>query len=62
MTYRMTITKDFGNRKSATVEVKAENKVDAMFRGLAKLGRLDWHNFKWVQHWQVIFTNVEKIA
>ena len=62
MTYTMIITKNFGNKKSATVEVSGENEIDAMFRGLAKLAKIDPWNFKHVRNWEVTFKKVKKIA
>ena len=62
MTYTMTITKNFGNKKSATVEADGKNEIDAMFHGLAKLAKVDPWNFKHVRHWDVTFKKVEKIA
>ena len=61
MFYTMTITKNFGNKKSINVIVESENKTEAMFRGLAKAAKQDRYNFKHVQHWEVDFKNVKKI-
>lgn len=62
MTYTMIITKNFGNKKSATVEADGNTKIEAMIHGLAKLGKIDSRNFKHVRHWDVTFEKVEKKA
>lgn len=60
--YEMTITKDYGNKKSITVQADGKDKLHAMFKGLAIAAKMDRYNFKHVRHWEVTFTNVRKIA
>lgn len=57
-TYKMMVTKTYGNKKSIIVEVEAEDKIDAMFRSLSKAAKLDWYNFKHTPHWRVNFTQL----
>ena len=60
MFYAMIITKTFGNKASIAVCVYAENKILAMYKGLAQAAKEDNHNFKHVRPDQVNFNIIKK--
>ena len=60
MTYKVTMKKDFGNKKEFTTIVEAECKLDAFYKAKGCAMKTDWHNWKHVPVWDIIFT-AEKI-
>ena len=60
MTYKITMKKDFGNKKEFTTIVEADRKLDAFYKAKGIAVREDWHNWKHVQVWDITFT-AEKI-
>lgn len=58
MTYEVTMTKDYGNRKKYVTIVEAKDKIDSYYKARAKAAKVDWHNWRHTQMWDITFSSI----